>query len=114
MILPFGCSIEDAVRIAGSIAGYPVIRQNRSAQLRCLPPPQRAPCGGLNNQKIHGDFPAIDTPGGQVIQHHRNRRMPTRRGQSPQERQTPLTKRAGSIVSRKTGNSLEHMSGALP
>jgi len=46
-----------------------------------------------------------------VIQPHRNWGMPTRRGQSPQERQTSLTKRAGSIGSANTGIMYP---GALP
>jgi hypothetical protein len=40
-----------------------------------------------------------------VKQGNPSRGMPTRRGQGPQERQTSPAKIAGSIVSRKTGNS---------
>jgi hypothetical protein len=38
-------------------------------------------------------YNAIDTPNGQVIRLFRNRGMPTRRGRSPQERQTFVKKR---------------------
>jgi hypothetical protein len=78
--------ILDRQLIIGRIIGYSVILQNHSDQLRCLPPPRRAPRGGFNNRKNLGDFPAIDPPAEQVIHRTRNRGMPTQRGQSPQER----------------------------
>jgi len=40
----------------------------------------------LHNRKNLGDFPEIDPPAEQVLHRHRNLGMPTRRGQSPQER----------------------------
>jgi len=90
---------------------------------RYLPPPRRTPRGGLNDQENFQDrqtvhvypmrdaevfrpdaeeecemffnqrYSAIDTTNGQVIHHYRKRGMPTRRGRSPQERQTFVKKR---------------------
>jgi hypothetical protein len=90
---------------------------------RYLPPPRRTPRGGFDEREnFHNRKPvpvyplrdadvfrhdaeedrelffthrcsAIETTNGQVIHRYRNRGMPTRRGQSPKERQTFVKKR---------------------
>jgi hypothetical protein len=83
---------------------------------RYLPPPRRTPRGGLNKRENFQDrkpvqvfsgeerqmvftqmYSAIDTTDGQVLRRYHNPGMPTRRGQSPQERQIRIKKRTQGL-----------------
>ncbi|MFA4849610.1 MAG: hypothetical protein WC626_07770 [Methanoregula sp.] len=83
----------------------PGIDETRS--MRYLPPPRRAPRGGLNDRKNLRGPPAIDCPAEQVIRRYRNRGMPMRRGQSPQERQILVKKRTPGCDFKKENGEIE-------